>query len=234
MTQLLEIKNLTKRFGGNTALDGVNLSVGAGKIVGLLGPNGAGKTTLLKILSGLLQPDSGEVLICGQAPGKETKSLISYLPDRPYFGDWMRVTDVFKLFEEFYWDFDRNRAEALCRALKINMDVKIKSMSKGTKEKVQLILVMSRAAKLYLLDEPIAGVDPAARDLILDTIINNYNPESTVIISTHLIADVERVLDEVIFLREGHVILQNQADDIRDREGKSVDELFRTMFRAQY
>lgn len=234
MTQLLEIKNLTKRFGGNTALDGVNLSVGAGKIVGLLGPNGAGKTTLLKILSGLLQPDSGEVLICGQAPGKETKSLISYLPDRPYFGDWMRVTDVFKLFEEFYWDFDRNRAEALCRALKINMDVKIKSMSKGTKEKVQLILVMSRAAKLYLLDEPIAGVDPAARDLILDTIINNYNPESTVIISTHLIADVERVLDEVIFLQEGHVILQNQADDIRDREGKSVDELFRTMFRAQY
>ena len=234
MTQLLEIKNLTKRYGSKIALNGVNLSVGSGKIIGLLGPNGAGKTTLIKILNGLLQPDSGEVRICGQVPGKETKSLISYLPDRPYFGDWMRVKDVFKLFEEFYWDFDRNRAEALCRALKIDLDGKIKAMSKGTKEKVQLILVMSRAAKLYLLDEPIAGVDPAARDLILDTIINNYNPESTVILSTHLIADVERVLDEVIFLQEGRVILQDQVDDIREREDKSVDELFRTMFRAQY
>ena len=234
MTQLLEIKNLTKRYGSKIALNGVNLSVGSGKIIGLLGPNGAGKTTLIKILNGLLQPDSGEVRICGQVPGKETKSLISYLPDRPYFGDWMRVKDVFKLFEEFYWDFDRNRAEALCRALKIDLDGKIKAMSKGTKEKVQLILVISRAAKLYLLDEPIAGVDPAARDLILDTIINNYNPESTVILSTHLIADVERVLDEVIFLQEGRVILQDQVDDIREREDKSVDELFRTMFRAQY
>ena len=233
MTQLLEINGLTKRFGLLTALDGIDLSVSSGKIIGLLGPNGAGKTTLIKILNGLLRPDSGSVTICGQAPGKETKSLVSYLPDRPYFGDWMRVADVFKLFEDFYWDFDRNRAEALCRALKIDLKSKIKTMSKGTKEKVQLILVMSRAAKLYLLDEPIAGVDPAARDLILDTILTNYNPDSTVIISTHLIADVERVLDEVILLQEGHVILQDSVDNIREREGKSVDELFRTMFRAQ-
>ena len=212
----------------------VNLTIQPGRIIGLLGPNGAGKTTLIKILNGLLQPDAGTVIINGNKPGVVTKSEVSYLPDRPYFGDWMRVKDVFKLFQDFYWDFDRERAAAMCKALGIDESAKIKTLSKGMKEKVQLILVMSRSAKLYLLDEPIAGVDPAARDLIMDTILSNYNPGSTVIISTHLIGDIERVLDEAIILKDGQVVLHETTDAIREREGKSVDELFRDMFRAHW
>ncbi len=231
---LIQIDSLMKRYGTHIALDNIDLTIESGKIIGLLGPNGAGKTTLIKILNGLLQPEVGVVKINGNAPGILTKSEISYLPDRPYFGDWMRVTDVFNLFEDFYWDFDKSRAEALCEALHIDPKSKIKTMSKGTKEKVQLILVMSRSAKLYLLDEPIAGVDPAARDMILDMILTNYNPESTIIISTHLIGDIERILDEVVFLKDGKVILHDSVDAIREREGKSVDELFRTMFRVEY
>ena len=231
---LVKVTGLTKYYGAKKALNEVNLTIEPGKIIGLLGPNGSGKTTFIKILNGLLQADAGEVLINGNKPGVITKNEVSYLPDRPYFGDWMRVSDVLNLFSEFYFDFNREHAEGMCKALGIETNAKIKTLSKGMKEKVQLILVMSRAAKLYLLDEPIAGVDPAARDLILDTILANYNPDSTVIISTHLIGDIERVLDEVIFLKDGNVLLHDSTDNIREREGKSVDALFREMFRATW
>ena len=229
---LVHIEHLTKYYGAKKALNDVNLNIDGGRIISLLGPNGSGKTTLIKLLNGLLQPDAGEIYINGNKPGVITKSEVSYLPDRPYFGDWMKVEDVLKLFSDFYWDFDRDRAETMCRALGISVKSKIKTLSKGMKEKVQLILVMSRSAKLYLLDEPIAGVDPAARDLILDTILANYNPDSTIIISTHLIGDIERVLDEVIFLKEGNIVLHDTTDNIREREGMSIDELFRDVFKA--
>ena len=231
---LVRTEHLTKYYGAKKALNDVSLNIQSGKIIGLLGPNGSGKTTLIKLLNGLLKADTGEILINGNPPGVITKSEVSYLPDRPYFGDWMKVEDMLNLFSEFYWDFDRERAETMCKALGISTKAKIKTLSKGMKEKVQLILVMSRSAKLYLLDEPIAGVDPAARELILDTILANYNPDSTVIISTHLIGDIERVLDEVIFLKEGNVILHDTTDNIREREGKSIDALFREMFRATW
>ena len=198
----------------------------------LMSSPGSGKTTLIKILNGLLKPDQGMVTIDGEEPGIHTKSVISYLPDKPYFADWMKITDLLELFEDFYEDFDRARAEKMCQELGIDTKLKMKTLSKGNKEKVQLVLVMSRQAKLYLLDEPIAGVDPAARDFILSTILNNYNPDVTVLISTHLIADVERVLDEVVFLKDGQIVRQEQVDDIREKEGMSVDELFRQEFRA--
>lgn len=229
---LVQCQDVWKRYGRKEALCGLNLRLESGKIVGLLGPNGSGKTTLIKVLNGLLQPDSGTVLIEGDAPGVRTKSIVSYLPDKPYFAGWMRVNDLFDLFADFYMDFDRVRAEQMCQALQIDPGLRMKTLSKGTKEKVQLILVMSRRARLYLLDEPIAGVDPAARDFILTTILNNYNPDGTVLISTHLISDVERVLDEVVFIQNGRVIRQELVDDIREKEGKSVDELFREVFRT--
>lgn len=229
---LIQCQDVWKRYGNKEALRGLNLQLEGGKIVGLLGPNGSGKTTLIKVLNGLLQPEQGLVLIDGETPGLYTKSLISYLPDKPYFSGWMKVNDLFELFEDFYADFDRAKAEQMCKVLQIDSNLRMKTLSKGTKEKVQLILVMSRKAKLYLLDEPIAGVDPAARDYILTTILNNYNPEGTVLISTHLISDIERVLDEVIFIQNGQVIRQELVDDIREKEGKSVDELFRDMFRT--
>ncbi len=229
---LIQCQNVWKSYGRKEALKGLNLTLDGGKIVGLLGPNGSGKTTLIKVLNGLLQPEQGLVVIDGEGPGIYTKSIISYLPDKPYFSGWMRVRDLFELFEDFYEDFDRARAEQMCKALQIDIQLRMKHLSKGTKEKVQLILVMSRRAKLYLLDEPIAGVDPAARDYILSTILNNYNPEGTVLISTHLISDIERVLDEVVFIQNGQVIRQELVDDIREKEGKSVDELFREVFRT--
>ncbi len=228
---LVECLDLTKNFSGKKALDAVNLKIGRGKIIGLLGPNGSGKTTLIKILNGLLEPTFGSVLIDGEKPGPYTKSIVSYLPDRTYFADWMKVSDIFDMFRDFYADFDRKKAEEMCGLLDIGTEEKIKNMSKGTKEKVQLILVMSRKAQLYLLDEPIAGVDPAARDYILSTIINNYNEEGTVIISTHLIADIERVLDEVVFLRNGQVVRHEAVDDIKEKEGKSIDDVFKDTFR---
>ena len=229
---LIVCSGLFKSFGVQPALRGVDLTVGRGKIVGLLGPNGSGKTTLIKLLCGLLQPSAGELLVDGQEPGVYTKSIVSYLPDRMYFADWMTANDLMDLFEDFYRDFNRQKAETMCGALGIRMNAKIKTLSKGTKEKLQLILVMSRDAQLYLLDEPIAGVDPAARDFILDTILRNYNEQGTVIISTHLISDVEKVLDEVIFLKEGQVARQDTVDHIRETEGKSVDALFREVFRT--
>ncbi|MCD7828838.1 MAG: ABC transporter ATP-binding protein [Clostridiales bacterium] len=231
MNELVHLSGVTKSYGGQPALRGVDLDLRPGRIVGLLGPNGAGKTTLIKLLNGLLQPDAGVVEIDGTAPGVYTKSIVSYLPDRTYLAEWMKVGQVLDLFQDFYVDFDRARAEAMCRSLHIAPTMKIKTMSKGTLEKMQLVLVMSRRAMLYLLDEPIAGVDPAARDYIMDTILSNYNPEGIVLISTHLIADVERVLDEAVFLQDGRVVLHDTVDNIREREGKSVDEVFRAMFR---
>lgn len=228
---LLECMGLSKDYSGHIALDNVELSIGRGRIVGLLGPNGSGKTTFIKILNGLLTPSAGQVLIDGSQPGVYTKSVVSYLPDRTYFADWMTVNDMLDMFSDFYKDFDRARAENMCASLGIDTKAGIKTMSKGTREKVQLILVMSRRAQLYLLDEPIAGVDPAARDYILSTIINNYNEEGTVLISTHLISDIERVLDEVIFLNAGRVVRHEAVEDIREKEGKSIEELFKETFR---
>ena len=231
---ILECKNLRKAYKkGNFVLDGLNLSVPKGKIVGLLGPNGCGKSTLIKIITGLLQPNSGEVLIDGKPVGEETKAIVSYLPERTYFNAWMRVSELIKYFEEFYEDFDPCRARKLLSDLNIDEKSKLKSLSKGTKEKVQLILVMSRKAKLYLLDEPIAGVDPAAREYILSTIISNYDPDASIIITTHLITDVEQVLDEFVFISYGGKILkQGSVDETRAETGKSLDELFREVFRC--
>ena len=230
---LVACTGLVKRYGSKTALSGVHLELGRGRIVGLLGPNGSGKTTLIKILCGLLQPSEGAALVDGQPIGPYTKAIISYLPDRMYFADWMTATDLFDLFADFYADFDRVRAMSMCASLGVTPSDKLKTMSKGTKEKVQLVLVMARKAQLYLLDEPIAGVDPAARDFILNTILTNYNEAGTVLISTHLISDIERVLDEAVFLKDGAVVLHDSVDNIREREGKSVDALFRELFRAQ-
>ena len=233
MNELVRCTNLCRNFENVRALDGVNLSLSSGRIVGLLGPNGSGKTTLIKILNGLLQPSSGEVRVAGNAPGVETKRIVSYLPDRGYFPEWMRVGDMIELFADFYADFDRAKADDMCRVLGLDEKLPIKTLSKGTREKMQLMLVMSRAAKLYLLDEPIAGVDPAAREFILRTILTNYSEDGTVLISTHLILDVEQVLDEAVFLRQGQVVLHESVDSIRERTGGSVDQLFRDMFRAQ-
>lgn len=232
MNAILECNNLTKSFGKTQALVGVNLSIPRGQIVGLLGPNGSGKTTVIKLANDLLTPTSGEILIDGKKPGIETKKIVSYLPEKTYLNDWMRVHQIIELFSDFYADFRPEKAYDMLKRLNINPNDRLKTMSKGTKEKVQLILVMSREAELYLLDEPIGGVDPAARDYILDTIIKNYNENATVIISTHLISDVEKILDHVIFIKEGQVVLSSSVDDIRDQNGKSVDALFREVFRC--
>ena len=229
---ILECKDLSKRFGSVQALDMVNLTIEPGRVIGLLGPNGSGKTTLLKLANGLLTPTAGEILIDGEAPGRESRSLVSYLPDKPYLADWMKVCQLLDFFEDFYDDFDRDRAMEMLLRLNIGEDMCIKEMSKGTREKTQLILVMSRKAKLYLLDEPIGGVDPATRDYILDTIIRNYNPDAAVVISTHLIADVEQVLDDVIFIDKGRVVLQSSVDEIREERGMSVDQYFREVFKC--
>ena len=232
MNDLVVCSGLTKRFGTLTALDHVDLRLSSGRIIGLLGPNGSGKTTLIKILTGLLRPTEGTVQIAGFPIGPKSKAMVSYLPDRMFYANWMKTIDLIDLFADFYADFRRDRAEAMCSALGIGERAAIKSMSKGTQEKLQLILAMSRDAKLYLLDEPIAGVDPAARDFILQTILTNYSPESTILLSTHLIADIEPVLDEAIFLRGGLVVRHDSVDHIREVEGKSVDEVFREIFRT--
>ncbi len=229
---ILECRDLCKRFGSVQALDGVSLTIEPGRVIGLLGPNGSGKTTLLKLANGLLTPTGGEILIGGFEPGNETKREVSYLPDRPYLADWMRARQLLDFFEDFYADFDRDKAAEMLLRLKIDENMRIKEMSKGTREKAQLILVMSRKAKLYLLDEPIGGVDPATRDYILETIIRNYNPEAAVVISTHLISDVEQVLDDVIFISQGKILLQSSVDAIREEHGMSVDQYFREVFRC--
>ena len=232
MTAVLECKGLSKRYGSLQALEDVNLTIEPGRVVGLLGPNGSGKTTLIKLANGLLTPDGGGILVRGKAPCAETKAAVSYLPDKVHLPEWMTVAQLMELYAEFYTDFDRERCADMIGRLNLPEKQRLSQMSKGTKEKVQLILVMSRRAKLYLLDEPIGGVDPATRDYILDTIIRNYDPEAAVVISTHLISDVENVLDEVIFVNGGKVVLQSGVDEIREKHGKSVDALFREVFKC--
>ncbi len=228
--ELIVCAGLTKTYGSVKALDNLNLTLSGGRFVGLLGPNGSGKTTLIKLINGLIQPTAGSVLVDGQAPGVHTHSVVSYLPDRAYLNDWMRVSDLMDFFADFYADFDRVKANDMLQSLHINALDRLKTLSKGTKEKVQLILTMSRKAKLFLLDEPIAGVNPAARDYILNTILSNYSEDAAVLLSTHLIADIERVLDEVIFLKNGVMTLHESVDTIREEHGKSVDMLFREVF----
>lgn len=229
---LLECKNLTKKYGSHTAVSNLNLQIDGGHIIGLLGPNGSGKTTLIKLITGLLSPTSGEIYIQEEPVGVASKSLISYLPDHTYLANGMRVRDVMDFFEDFYPDFESIRAYDMLAKLKINPNDKLKTLSKGTKEKVQLILVMSRRASLYILDEPIAGVDPATRDYILDTIISNYDENASILISTHLISDVENILDDVIFIQNGSICMHSSVDEIRQRDNKSVDALFREVFKC--
>ena len=229
---ILECKQLSKSYGKAQALEGVSFAIEPGRIVGLLGPNGSGKTTLIKLANGLLTPGEGEIRICGLVPGKESHACVSYLPERTAIPTWMSVTQLLDFYQDFYADFRRDAAEEMLAHLNIPPKQRIKQMSKGTREKVQLIMVMSRAAKLYLLDEPIGGVDPATRDYILSTIIGNYNPDAAVVISTHLIADVEKVLDDVVFINQGRVMLQASVDQIREEKGMSVDALFREVFKC--
>ena len=229
---MLQVSQLHQYYGGSHILRGVEFSARQGEVTCLLGRNGVGKTTLLKIANGLLTPSSGQLLIDGKAPGPDTRRLVSYLPERTYLTEWMTVQDMLDLFNDFYADFNIAKARDMLARLNIQTKARIKTMSKGTKEKVQLILVMSREAQLYLLDEPIGGVDPAARDYILNTIIANYNENATVLISTHLISDVEQILDDVIFINQGSVVLTSSVDDIREKQDKSVDALFREVFRC--
>ena len=228
----IEIENLTKAVGTKVALDGVTLSLEKGQIVGLLGPNGSGKTTMIKILTGLLTPNSGEVRINGMKPGVETKEVVAYLPDRNALPDYMTSEQLIRMYSDFFVDFNKEKAERMLGELGVDMKQEMRRMSKGTKEKLQLCLVMAREADVYLLDEPIGGVDPATRDYILKTIISNYNEEAVVVISTHLIQDIESVLDDVIFLKEGRVVLHDQADAIREEKGESIDKVFREVFKC--
>ena len=233
MNPILECRNLSKKYGNHFyALNDLTLSLDSGQIVGLLGPNGSGKTTLIKLINGLLNPSSGEVLIDGKAPGVDTKKIVSYLPERTYLDESMKVRDIIRFFADFYDNFITDRAYQMLSDLEISADARLRTLSKGTKEKVQLILVMSRDAKLYILDEPIGGVDPAARDYILHTILANYNEESTILLSTHLIHDIEKILDRVVFLKEGRLAMNAPVDDIRMEQGRSVDTLFREVFRC--
>ena len=231
MSRLLVCENLSKNYGSKPALKNVNLEIQSGRIVGLLGPNGSGKTTLIKIANGLLTPTSGKLLINGMAPGVETKKIVAYLPDESFLNSWMTVDQIVKMFSDFYSDFRTELAYKMLENLGIEPIAKLKTLSKGNKEKVCLILVMSRNALLYILDEPIAGVDPATRDYVIRTIINNYNPEASVVISTHLISDIEQVLDDVIFIQNGEITLTKTVDEIREESGKSVDEMFREVFK---
>lgn len=233
MNYTLECKGLTKVYsGGVHALNQVNIALQPGRIVGLLGPNGSGKTTLIKLAAGLLVPTGGEILVAGSVPGPESKARVSYLPDKTYLPNWMRAKDVIAYYADFYDNFSIQRATDMLTRLNINPEMRLKTMSKGTLEKVQLVLVMSRDADLYLLDEPIGGVDPASRDYIMETILTNYQPQATVVISTHLIADIEKVLDEVVFINGGQVGLQSTVDNIRSQYGKSVDALFREVYKC--
>lgn len=231
MSELVEIHNLKKTYDKRKeALHDLTLTLPRGRIVGLLGPNGSGKTTLIKLLNGLLVPDSGEILIDGEKPGPSTKAKVSYLPERTYLRNGATIRELLSYFQDFYEDFRTDRAKEMLAALRIEENARIRALSKGTREKVQLILVMSRDASLYILDEPIAGVDPAARDYILRTIITNYNENATVLISTHLITDIENILDEVVFMKEGRLLLQTSVEEIREEKGKSVDAYFREVF----
>ena len=230
--ELLEIKNLCKSFEGKEVLKDINLTVNSGKIIGLLGKNGVGKTTLIKLINDLLTPTKGEILVEGKKVGVESKKVISYLPERTYLNKQMKVSEVISYFEDFYDNFDSKKAKKLLKDLDLDINQKLSKMSKGMQEKVQLVLVMSRKADLYILDEPLGGVDPTTRDYILDTILSNFNEKASVIISTHLISDIERILDEVIFIDKGEIVLQSDADKLRKKEKGSIDEIFRRMFKC--
>ena len=230
--KLLEIKDLNKTFDKKEILKDINLSIKSGKIIGLLGKNGVGKTTLIKLINDLLTPTSGEILVKGKKIGVETKKVISYLPERTYLNKQMKVSEVIDYFEDFYDNFDSEKAKKLLKDLDLDINQKLTKMSKGMQEKVQLVLVMSRNADLYVLDEPLGGVDPATRDYILDTILSNFNENASVIISTHLISDIEKILDEVIFIDKGQIVLQSDADKLRNKENASIDEIFRRMFKC--
>lgn len=231
MSDIVICNNVTKKYGSHTALNNLSLTIPGGKIIGLLGPNGSGKTTLIKLLCGLLTPTEGNITICGKPIGPESKATVSYLPDRTYVPDWMKVKTMLDYFCDFYSDFRRPVAEGLLKSLNINMNARMKTLSKGNKEKAQLILVMSRNASLYLLDEPIAGVDPVARDYILDTIIKNHNPEASVMLSTHLITDIENVLDEIIMIKQGTLALSGSAERIKQERGMTINDVFKEVFR---
>ena len=230
--KLVEIENLTKSYGNKEVLKDINLNISSGKIVGLLGKNGAGKTTLIKLINDLLTPDGGKILIKGNEVGVESKKIISYLPERTYLNKQMKVSEVIDYFKDFYDNFDDNKARKLLKDLDLDINQKLSKMSKGMQEKVQLVLVMSRDADLYILDEPLGGVDPATRDYILDTILSNFNENASIIISTHLIQDIERILDEVIFIDKGKIIIQSDADKLRNKEKASIDEIFRRYFKC--
>ncbi|MCI5806080.1 MAG: ABC transporter ATP-binding protein [Clostridium sp.] len=229
---LLECNGLTKCYSGKKALNNVNLKLEPGRIIGLLGPNGSGKSTFIKLCAGLLTPNAGDIHILGLPIGPETKGMVAYLPERTYLSKWETVREIVNFFDEMYDNFQKDKAYQMLQDLNINPEDKLKTMSKGTKEKVQLILVMSRNADLYLLDEPMGGVDPAARDYILDTIITNYNQEGSILISTHLISDIENILDDVIMIKEGNVVCYDSADNIRMNYEKSLDQVFREVFRC--
>ena len=231
MSELLCCEKLSKNYGGLIALNSIDLTLESGKIIGLLGPNGSGKTTFIKIINGLLTPTAGNITVMGEKIGTESKKVVAYLPDNSFLNSWMTVEQIVSMFKDFYEDFREDRAYEMLAKLGITPAVKLKTLSKGNKEKVSLILVMSRNAKLYVLDEPIAAVDPATRDYIISTIINNYNPEASVLISTHLISDIEQVLDDVIFINNGNIVLHKSVDEIREEHSKSVDELFREVFK---
>ena len=230
MSDILEVKHLTKNYGNITALSDVTFSLEGGKIIGLLGSNGSGKTTLLKMIAGILQPTSGTVTVDGMEIGTETKKIVSYLPERTYLYSWMRTRDIIDYFDDFYEDFDKEKAEKLLVDLQLDKNMRLSKMSKGMKEKVQLVLVMSRRAKIYILDEPLGGVDPASRDYILKTILNNFDKNATLLISTHMISDIEKILDEVIFIDNGEIVLQEDAEKLRKKEKCSIDEIFRRKF----
>ena len=232
MEPVLTTSSLSKKYGSFTALDGIDLSIPAGRIVGLLGPNGSGKTTLIKLIAGLLTPSAGQIHVCGNHIGRDSKALVSYLPDRVYFNPDQKIISLLDFFQDLYEDFDRSRAENMLSQLGIREEAKFKELSKGSREKVQLALVMSRRAKLYLLVEPIAGVDPAARDYIIQTVVTNYDPSATVIISTHLIADIEPILDDYIVLYQGKIMRQGSVEEERQKSGRTLDELFREVFRC--
>lgn len=230
---VLECENVVKCYNsGRPVLNELNLTIPSGKIFGLLGPNGCGKSTLIKLIAGILVPTSGGIKICGEYRSEASNALISYLPERPYFSMRMKVTELFEYFRDFYSDFDIQLAYKMMSDLRIDPNAQLRTLSKGTKEKVQLVLVMARRAKLYLLDEPIGGVDPAAREYILNTIIGNYNPEASIIITTHLITDIEPALDEFAFMGGGKIIFQGNCDEIREKTGKSIDMLFKEVFRC--
>lgn len=229
---IVEFKGVNKSYGTKNVLKNIDLNIPKGKIVGLLGPNGSGKSTMIKLMNGLLQPDNGEIMINGMKPSIDTKKIVSYLPERTYLNDWMKVSDLLKFFYDFYSDFDVRRANEMIKSLDIDVNEKLKTMSKGTKEKVQLILVMSRNASIYILDEPIGGVDPAARSYILKTILKNYSEDSTLLIATRLISEIENICDEIIFISKGEIVLQGDVEAIREEKGKSIDALFREEFKC--